>query len=121
SMESLGVPPWNGVVVESDPRIFWQRFADNYYLFRGTPTGAWLDHELHDLFGVRVKLSGATAQLVYDQIAERLASPEFRPRALFDRFNIEVLATTDKASDLLDAHAAIKQSDWQGRVIPTFR
>jgi glucuronate isomerase len=121
SMESLGVPPRNGVEVETDPRKIWQRFADHYYLFRGTPTGAWLDHELHDLFGVRVKLNGATGQLVYDQIAERLASPEFRPRALFDRFNIEVLATTDKASDCLDAHGVIRQSGWNGRVIPTFR
>ena len=107
--------------VETDPRKIWQRFADHYYLFRGTPTGAWLDHELHDLFGVRVKLDGDTAQHVYDQIAERLASPEFRPRALFERFNIEVLATTDKASDCLDAHSAIRESGWSGRVIPTFR
>ncbi|MGH7618560.1 MAG: glucuronate isomerase, partial [Gemmatimonadaceae bacterium] len=120
-MESVGVPSRNGLVVESDPRKIWQRFADHYYLFRGTPTGAWLDHELHDLFGVRVKLSGDTAQAIYDQIAERLASPEFRPRALFERFNIDVLATTDKASDCLDAHSSIRRSGWPGRVIPTFR
>jgi glucuronate isomerase len=58
---------------------------------------------------------------VYDQIAERLASPEFRPRALFERFHIEALATTDKASDCLDAHRSIRESGWSGRVIPTFR
>jgi glucuronate isomerase len=120
-MESLGVPSRNGIEVESDPRKIWRRFADHYYLFRGTPTGAWLDHELFDLFGVRIKLSGDTADMVYDQIAERLSSPEFRPRALFERFNIEVLATTDKASDCLDAHTLIRQSGWRGRVIPTFR
>jgi glucuronate isomerase len=107
--------------VERDARAIWRRFANHYYLFRGTPTGAWLDQELHDLFGVRVKLDGDTADSIYDQVAERLASPEFRPRALFERFNIEVLATTDKASDCLAAHGMIQQSGWSGRVIPTFR
>src|SRR5207247_4051528 len=105
----------------TDPRRIWGRFACCYHLFHGTPTGAWLDHELHELFGVRVKLSGDTADVIYDQIAERLASPEFRPRALFERFHIEVLATTDKATDALEHHRAIRQSGWHGRVIPTFR
>lgn len=121
SMESLGIPARDGTTVESDPRVIWQRFADNYYLFRGTPTGVWLDHELHDLFEVRVKLDRNSAQFVYDQIAERLASPEFRPRALFDRFNIEVLATTDKATDSLSHHRAIRESGWGARIVPTFR
>jgi len=120
-MESLGIPTRDGTPVESDPRAIWQRFADNYHLFRGTPTGVWLDHELHDLFEVRVKLNGGSAQFVYDQIAERLASAEFRPRALFDRFNIEVLATTDKATDTLQHHRAIRNSGWGARVVPTFR
>lgn len=120
-MELLGISTRDGTLVETDPRKIWQRFAEHYCLFRGTPTGVWLDHELHELFGVRVKLTGETSQAIYDQIAERLASPEYRPRALFDRFNIEVLATTDKASDSLDAHRAICQSSWNGNVIPTFR
>jgi glucuronate isomerase len=121
SMESLGVPTRDQTAVEQDPRKIWQRFAQHYYLFRGTPTGAWLDHELHELFGVRVKLDERSAELIYDQIAERLASPEFRPRALFERFRIEALATTDKATDCLRHHAAIRDSGWGGRVIPTFR
>lgn len=120
-LERLGIPTRDGTPVEHDPRRVWQLFADHYYLFGGTPTGVWLDHELHELFGVRVKLDGDTAQYVYDQIAERLGTPEFRPRSLFDRFNIEVLATTDGASDPLDAHRAIRESGWPGRVIPTFR
>ena len=73
----------------------------NYHLFRGTPTRAWLDYELHELFGVRERLDAESADRIYDQIAERLKSPEFRPRALFDSFNIEVLATTDAATDAL--------------------
>jgi glucuronate isomerase len=120
-MEALGIPTRDGTPVETDPRRIWQTFAEHYYLFRGTPTGVWLNHELHDLFGVRVKLDGGSAQHIYDQIAERLASPEFRPRALFERFNIEVLATTDKASDSLSHHRAIRDSGWSGRVVPTFR
>ena len=120
-LESLGVRPRDGSTFEIDPRQIWRRFAERVHLFCGTPTGYWLDHELHDLFGVRVALSAETADLVYDVIAERLQSPEFRPRALFDRFNIEVLATTDGATDSLDHHAAVRNSGWSGRVIPTFR
>lgn len=120
-LEALGVPARDGTPVETDPRAAWQRFAEHFHLFRGTPTGAWLAHELHDVFGVRVRLSADTGQRVYDEIAEKLAGPEFRPRALFDRFNIEVLATTDAATDTLEHHAAIRRSDWDGRVIPTFR
>jgi glucuronate isomerase len=70
---------------------------------------------------VKVRLDGDYTQHVYDQIAERLASPEFRPRRLFERFNIEVLATTDAASDSLEHHRALRASGWRGRVIPTFR
>jgi glucuronate isomerase len=120
-MESLGIPARDGTPVEGDPRRIWQVFGDNAHLFQGTPTGAWLDHELHDVFGVRVRLDGDSAQHVYDHIAERLASPEFKPRRLFEQFNIEVLATTDGASDSLDDHRAIRASGWGGRVIPTFR
>jgi glucuronate isomerase len=124
-LESLGVAPRRAVGggggVETDPRAIWQVFAEHSYLFRGTPSGAWLDHELRQLFEVTVRLDGDSAPYVYDQIAERLASKEFRPRALFDRFNIEVLATTDKASDSLQHHRAIRDSEWNGRVIPTFR
>jgi glucuronate isomerase len=120
-LEDLGVPRRDGTPVEADPRRVWRRFAEHAHLFRGTPTGAWLDHELHEVFGVRVRLSGDTAERVYDEIAERLASPEFRPRALFERFNIEVLATTDAATDGLEHHRAIRESGWAGRVVPTFR
>ena len=122
-LEALGVPrrDGGGAPAETDPCKVWQRFADHYYLFRGTPTGAWLDYELHEVFGVRDRLSGETAARVYDEVAEKLASPEFLPRALFERFNIEVLATTDSASDSLDHHRAIRGSGWNGRVIPCFR
>ncbi len=115
----------NGVPLESllqgDPRRVWQLFAGRYYLFRGTPTGAWFDYELHEVFGVREQLSSETAAHIYDEIVEKLAAPEFRPRVLFERFNIEVLATTDAATDRLEHHCAIRESGWKGRVIPTFR
>ena len=120
-LEDLGVPRRDGTAVEADPCKVWQRFADHYYLFRGTPTGAWLDYELHEVFGLQDQLSGDTASRLYDEILEKLGSPEFRPRALFERFNIEVLATTDAATDTLDHHRAIRTSGWNGRVIPTFR
>ncbi len=120
-LEALGIPTVDGSTVERNARRIWRVFASHYYLFRGTPTGIWLDHELHDVFGVRVKLTGETADRVYDEIAEKLVSAEFRPRALFERFNIEVLATTDAATDPLARHRAIRDSGWTGRVVPSFR
>jgi glucuronate isomerase len=121
SLESLGILRLDGQKVETDHRKVWQIFAENFYLFRGTPTGMWLTHELHDVFGVRDKLDGKTGPSIYDQIAECLSKPEFSPRRLFEKFNIEVLATTDAASDPLPHHKAIKESGWKGRVVPTFR
>jgi glucuronate isomerase len=120
-MEALGVPRRDGSREARNPREIWQIFGEQYYLFRGTPTGVWIDHELREVFGVRVKLDADTAQSIYDEIAQQLAKPEFRPRALFDRFNIEVLSTTDRATDTLEHHRAIRASEWRGNVIPTFR
>ena len=120
-MQALGIPRRDGGPVETDPRRVWQLFGENWHLFAGTPTGAWLEHELVEVFGVRTRLNGGTAQRVYDEIAERLASPEFRPRALFERFDIEVLTTTDAATDTLEHHRAIRESGWGGRVVPCFR
>jgi glucuronate isomerase len=120
-LEELGVPRTDGGAVESDHRKIWQRFADHYNLFRGTPSGAWLDHALIEVFDIRQKPTAANAQAVYDEIAAKLATSEFRPRALFKRFSIEVLATTDPASDPLAQHQALAESGWDGRVIPTFR
>jgi glucuronate isomerase len=120
-LEHLGVPTHDGGVTESDPRKAWQLLAEHYHLFRGTPSAIWLDYELHELFGVRVKLNGASAQHIYGEIAEKLASPEFLPCALYERFKIEVLSTTDPATDPLASHAKLRASGWGGRVIPTFR
>jgi glucuronate isomerase len=107
--------------VERDHRKIWQIFAEHFYLFRGTPSGVWLNSELYNVFGVRKKFNGETAQEIYDEIAEKLASPEFQPRRLFERFNIEVLCTTDAATDTLEHHAAIRQLGLAGRILPTFR
>jgi len=120
-LEDLGVPRSDGGPVEPDHRQIWQRFAENFHLFRGTPSGIWLMQELIEVFGIDEKLTGKNAQVVYDAIAAKLATPAFKPRALFERFNIEVLCTTDAASDDLKYHQAIRDSGWKGRVIPTFR
>ena len=99
----------------------WRLFAAHYHLFRGTPTRLWLDYVFQELFGLDVRLSKETADLYWERISERLATAEFRPRALYERFRIEMIATTDSALDNLEAHAAIRNSGWKGRVIPTFR
>jgi glucuronate isomerase len=120
-LEALGVRPRDGRPVEPDHRRIWQTFAEHFHLFRGTPTGIWLAEELYGVFEVEEKLTADTAQAIYDQIEARLAQPEFRPRALFERFGIEVLCTTDAAHDSLAHHQAIRASGWGGRVLPTFR
>jgi glucuronate isomerase len=99
----------------------WRIFARNYYLFRGTPTRLWMDFALENVFGLTERLSAANADEFYEAIEKKLQTPEFLPRALFERFNIEVLATTDAAVDSLEFHRAIKASGWKGRVLPTFR
>lgn len=120
-MESLGIPRLDGGPVETDPRRIWQVFADHFYLFRGTPSGGWLTHELESVFGIDERLGPDSAMRIYDALEARLARPEFRPRALFERFNIEVLCTTDAASDTLEWHQQIRASGWRGVVRPTFR
>lgn len=117
-LAALGVPAGTG---EPDHRRIWQTFAEHFYLFRGTPTGIWLAQELRDVFGIEEKLTGATAQAIYDELEAKLARPEFRPRALFERFRVEVLCTTDFATDSLAHHRAIRDSGWGGDVRPTFR
>ena len=120
-LEDLGITPKDGSPAEQDHRQIWQRFADHFHLFRGTPTGMWLAHELVDVFGVTDKLTSKTAQPIYDQIADCLTKPAFRPRTLYERFNIEVLTTTDAATDTLESHKAIRDSEWSGKILPTFR
>ncbi|MGY0782211.1 glucuronate isomerase [Azospirillum argentinense] len=121
TMESLGVPRKDGGAVESDPRKIWRQLAQNWHLFRGTPTRMWLDHAFETVFGVTERLSGASADRIFDQIDACLQKPEFLPRALFERFNIELLATTESPLDTLEHHRAIRESGWKGRVITAFR
>jgi glucuronate isomerase len=104
-----------------DPRRVWRIFARHYYLFRGTPTRLWLDFAFQELFGLNERLSEATADLYFDTISEQLRAPEFLPRVLYERFNLEVLATTDSPLDSLDDHKAIRESNWKARILPTFR
>ncbi len=120
-LEALGIPTRDGTRVEQDPRTVWQRFAERYFLFRATPTAAWLDYQLAVVFGVDTRLDGESAQFVYDELTERLTSPEYRPRALFERFGIEVLTTTNAATDTLDHHRVLRASRWRGVVLPSFR
>ena len=119
-LEELGVPSREGAPA-TDPRAAWRTFAAHYHLFRGTPSRLWLDHVFAEIMGFDVQLEAATADLYYDAIAEKLASPAFRPRALFDRFGIELLATTEGAEADLSAHHAIRASGWGGRVVTTYR
>lgn len=110
-----------GHVEMKDPRKVWRIFASNYYLFRGTPTRLWLDYAFQELFGFEERLSASTADIYFDTITEKLATPGFLPRALYERFNLEVLATTDSPLDSLRDHSAIRHSDWKARIVPTFR
>jgi glucuronate isomerase len=121
SLESLGLEPRDGAAFETDRRTVWRRFAEHYRLFRGTPSRLWLDHVFASVFAIDARLGPDTADLYFDAITEALRTPPFRPRALYERFGIEVLATTEGALDSLEHHDAIAASGWSGRVITTFR
>ena len=119
-LEDLGVPSRRGPS-PADPRAAWRLFASNQHLFRGTPSAMWLAHVFSEVFGFDIALTAETADLYFDAINEKLASPAFRPRALFDRFNIEALATTESPSDDLVHHRAIRASGWKGNVVTAYR
>jgi len=126
-LEALGIAPRNvdaaggpGEVVAS-PRDVWRTFAEHFHLFRGTPSGFWMNHVLSDVFGIDTRLTRETADASYDRIAECLTDHAFRPRALLDRFGIEVVATTDGALSDLAHHQRLAAEGFAGRVIPTFR
>jgi len=118
---SLGVPRPDGGAVETDSRKIWRTFCENWKLYRGTPSRYWLEHELVEVFGVDLVPSAETADAIYDQIATCVADPQFRPRALLDRFNIEVISTTDSATSELPHHAKLAADGLGERVLPTFR
>jgi glucuronate isomerase len=120
ALEDLGVPTRDGTPVETDHRRIWQRFAEHFTLFRGTPTGLWLADELVNLFGVEERLTGESAQRIYDHLEAQLARPEFTPRALLDRLRIELLCTTDAVTDTLDAHRRLR-AEGLTHILPTFR
>jgi glucuronate isomerase len=119
--ETVGVPRVDGGPIETDPRKIWRIFAANFHLFRGTPSWLWLTHAFTEVFGISERLTAESADRVYDRIAHRLERPEFRPRALFERFNIETLTTTESPLDDLKWHKTIKESGWRGRVLTAFR
>ncbi|MEY8119834.1 glucuronate isomerase [Falsihalocynthiibacter sp. BN13B15] len=121
ALEDLGVPTEDGGAIEQDSRKIWRRFAENYHLFRGTPSRLWVDHAFQEVFGVAQRLSASTADGIYDHIAECLTQDAFRPRALFERFNIEAISTTESAIDDLRWHKMIKDSGWQGKVVTSYR
>jgi len=121
SLEALGVPDRQGVVHNTDNRAIWRLFAEHWYLFRATPSRFWFEHSLETLFGVSERLGPDNADAIYDTIAAALETPAFRPRALYERFNIEAISTTDGALDPLPWHDQIKASGWKGRVLPAYR
>ncbi|KQY13935.1 glucuronate isomerase [Rhizobium sp. Root482] len=120
-LQDLGVARRDGAPVETDPRKIWRLFAKHFHLFAGTPTRLWFEHSLEAIFGITDRLTAKNADEMFDRIETAIATPALRPRALFDRFNLEVIATTDSALDDLAHHDAVRASGWHGRVVPTYR
>jgi glucuronate isomerase len=119
-LDALGVG--QGRPSEPASRRAWRTVCERWELFRGTPVRYWLESELAEIFGVTTRPSARTADAIYDHVGKRLAQDAYRPRALFERFGIAVLATTDDPCSDLAAHAALRADPtWPGRVIPTFR
>lgn len=115
--EALGI----GAGKEEDPRAIWRTFAAHFHLFQGTPSRLWIEHSLEEVFGVTERLSAETADEIYDRIAGALPQEAFRPRAFAERFNIEIVATTDSALDDLAYHRQVRDSGWPVRIVPTYR
>ena len=122
-LADFGIPFRSGSpeTVETDHRKIWRLFCENFHLLVGTASYNWLGHEFKFVFGIDEIPDRENADRLYDELVEKSASPEFRPRALMDRFNIETICTTDGAADSLSAHQAIRASGWGDRVRPTFR
>lgn len=120
-LNTLGIPRADGGETEQDPRAIWRIFAENFHLLRATPSSLWLEHSFQEVFGIDETLCAKNAAGIYDHIDACLKGDNFLPRALFDKFNIEVLATTEMALDDLRHHQSITESDWNGRVISTYR
>jgi len=120
-LEDLGIPTRDGSTVENDDRKIWRTFAKYFHLFRGTPSRMWFDHAVATVFGIEERLTPESADRCFDRINACLAEPAFRPRALFERFNIEVIATTESPLDPLVHHHKIKASGWRGRVVTAYR
>ena len=121
TLNELGIKTLDDSVFENDPQKIWKKFSENYYLFRGTPTAMWLDYSFEKVFGITELLTPATSDFYYNEIEKKLSQPEYLPQALFDRFKIEVLSTTDAAISDLRQHIKIKNSTWDGKIIPTYR
>ena len=119
-LEDLGVG--QGPLPEARSREVWRHLCAHWAVFRGTHMRYWLESQLVEIFDVSMRPSAETADAIYDQIAACLAKDPFRPRALYERFRIQVMATTDDPADDLSAHAALAADPtWSGRVLPTFR
>jgi glucuronate isomerase len=119
-LDALGVASRRGPS-PVDPREAWRLFAKHYYLFRGTPSAVWLTHVFVNIFGFDRTLDESTADDYFDGIGASLSRPEFLPRALFERFNIELLATTESPIDTLDHHRKMRADGWRGNVVTAYR
>jgi len=121
SFDSLRIPRRDGSRADGDPRDVWRLFAKHFFLFAGTPTGLWIREELKTVFETDILLNEKNADLLYDHIDDCLKGEPFRPRSLYERFNLELLSTTNGAADDLSWHDKIARSGWKGNIIPCFR
>ena len=121
TLDQLGIPRADGTVSEASPRDVWKLFAEHFYLFRGTPSAYWLNYVFSNIFGFTEYLCADNADEYFDMINSMLGAEEFKPRSLFERHNIELLATTESPLDSLEHHQTILSSGWGGRVITAFR
>jgi glucuronate isomerase len=117
-LHSVGVP-LEELGADRDPRSVWRQLCRHWPAFRGTASGSWLEHELSELFGVSLPLDAAAADDSYGQIAERLATPAFRPQTLFRHFGLDLLSTTDAPGASFADHDALQAAGLP--VVPTLR
>lgn len=120
--EELDIPTQpGGVQLGIDPENVWKILATNWRAFAGTPSRIWFEEILTEIFHIEIPFNSENAEKIYHQVSKVLADSEFLPQKLFEKFRIEILATTDGTSDLLVHHKALANTALAQKVIPTFR
>ena len=102
----------------------WEKFekwAETVPYTLRNPLYHWTHLELKTAFGISKLLNPQTAREIYEECNEKLGTPGFSARGLMRRYRVETVCTTDDPADRLEYHAAVRESGFEIKVLPTWR